>query len=446
MKFLILINEYFNTPLIQYLILCPKDKGKSVQKVLLIIISSILYSTAIFAVDATLKIEKDVEQRARIAVVDGSATQDKRVFNILLSDLKISGHFLADKTHHKGEITSNFISPSLKSSEYVLKYTLTQSSGSKLLVRLFRANDGTQIFKKSYAIPGKSKVPFLIHKAVSDINNVLQYPDISWINRYIVYATYTTPGRSEIKLADYTFNYRKTIVKGGLNLFPKWANKKQRSLYYTSYNGMVPTLYKLDIYTGTKSKVISSEGMMVCSDVSEDGTRLLLTMAPNGQADIYELNLATGTKKRVTKFKGIDVNGRYADNEQKVLFISNRLGYPNVFKKSLNSAATSQVVYHGRNNNACDASGDRIVYASRESHNAFGDNKFNIYLSLASSGDTRPITTTGSNQYPRFSGDGSVVLFLKQQGNRTSIGYTNLASFQSLLFPYNGNKIQSIDW
>ena len=186
--------------------------------------------------------------------------------------------------------------------------------------------------------------------------------------------------------------------------------------------------------------------MLVCSDVSEDGSRLLLTMAPHGQADIYELNMASRSKTRVTKFKGIDVNGRYTDNEKRVLFVSNRLGYANVFKKSIHSAATSQVVYHGRNNNACDASGDKMLYASRESNNAFGDNTFNVYLASASSSSTRPITTTGSNQFPRFSRDGAVVLFLKQQGNRTSVGYTNLASFQSLLFPYNDNKIQSIDW
>ena len=416
------------------------------QKVLFILMSFALYSTSLFAVDATLKIEKDVEQRARIAIVDGSAVQDQRVFNMLLSDFKISGHFLADNTHHVGNIASNFILPALKNNEYILKYALTQANSSKLLIRLFKASNGTQIFKKSYAIPGKAKVPFLIHKAVSDVNKVLNFPDISWINRYIVYATYTTPGMSEISLADYTFNYQKTIVKGGLNLFPKWANVKQRSLYYTSYNGMLPTLFKLDIYSGAKSKVISSEGMLVCSDVSGDGSKLLLTMAPNGQADIYELNLATHSKTRVTKFKGIDVNGRYTDNEQRVLFISNRLGYANVFKKSLRSAATSQVVYHGRNNNACDANGANIVYASRESNNAFRRNTFNIYLSSVSSGSTRPITTTGSNQFPRFSADGSVVLFLKQQNKGTSVGYTNLSSFQSLLFPYNGNKIQSIDW
>jgi len=411
-----------------------------------VVLSMTFFTLNLFGVDATLKIEKDVEQRSRIALMDGSSEQSSKVFDILLSDLKISGHFLPDSTHHIGDLSSNYIIPALKSQEYVIKYSMDQRSSIKLLVRLLKASDGTQIFKKSYAIPKKAKMPFLIHKAISDINNILKYPSISWINRYVAYSVYTTPGRSEIRVADYTFTYKKTIIKGGLNLFPKWADSRQRSLYYTSYKGTLPTLYKLNIYNGTKTKIASSEGMLVCSDVSKNSSKLLLTMAPEGQADIYELDLTTKAKRRVTNFKGIDVNGRYVDDESRIIFISNRLGYANVFKKSIQGGATSQVVYHGRNNNACDAHGDKIVYSSRESNNAFGDNTFNLYLASTGSSDTRPITTTGANQFPRFSTDGSVILFLKQRGRSSSIGYTNLTSHQSLLFPFNDRKVQSIDW
>lgn len=396
--------------------------------------------------DATLKIETDVEHRSRIALVDGSPVKNAQVFKILLSDLKISGHFIPDTTHHEGDVTSNLILPGLKGQEYVLKYSMKQTSGAKLFIRLLKASDGTQVFKKSYAVPARSKMPFLLHKAISDVNNILKYPSISWINRYVVYAIYTTPGRSEIRLADYTMTYKKTIIKGGLNLFPKWADAKQRAIYYTSYKELIPTLYKLNIYNGSKQKIASSQGMMVCSDVSKDGSKILLTMAPEGQADIFEMNVGSKSKRRVTNFKGIDVNGRYIDNESRIVFVSNRLGYPNIFKKSITSAATSQVVYRGRKNNACDAHGNKIVYSSRESNNAFGKNTFNLYLATSGSSSTRPITTTGTNQFPRFSADGSVVLYLKQTGYSTSIGYINLTSSQSLLFPYNGKKIQSIDW
>ena len=405
-----------------------------------------LLTLNLFAVDATLTIEKDVEQRTKIAVEDDSPLPNERAFKIFLSDLKISGHFLADDTHRQGDFTTTVIDPALKSREYLLKFSMSMAQGTKLSVKLFKTANGTMLFKKSYAIGSSAKMPFLIHKAVYDINAVLKYPSIDWINRYVVFARYTTPKHSEIALADYTFTYQKTIIRGGLNLFPKWADSHQRSFYYTSFNGTVPTLYRLNIYTGAKSRVASSEGMMVCSDVSKDGKKVLLTMAPNGQPDIYELNLATGEKTRVTRFNGIDVGGKYAESENSVVFVSNRLGYANIFKKPIHGSAVSQVVYRGRNNNACDAFNNKVVYASRESSSAFGNNTFNIYLTSTDDPASRPLTTTGSNQFPTFSSDGSVVLYLKQLGGRTSAGYINLYSKQSQLFPVNGNRIQAIDW
>lgn len=410
------------------------------------VILFLLLSLNLYAVDATLKIEKDVEQRSRIALVDASPVINKTFFKILQSDLKISGHFLADSTHHKGDLNSNYLLPALKNREYVLKYALSQQTGTKLSIRLLKASDSSEVFKKTYAIPTKNKMPFLAHKAISDINNVLKYPDISWINRYVIFSRYTTPRHSEILLADYTFNYKKVIIKGGLNLFPKWADAEQKNFYYSSYSGLNPTLYKINIYTGKKQKIASSEGMLVCSDVSKDGSKLLLTMAPSGQADIYEHNLATGSKTRITKFNGIDVNGKYVDDESRIVFVSNRLGYANIFKKAIHSSAVSQVVYHGRNNNAVDAHEKKIVYSSRESKKSFGENTFNLYLTSSNGSGTRPLTTTGANQFPRFSTDGSVIQFIKHRGRGSSIGYTNLNSHQSLLFPLSGRKIQSIDW
>jgi len=68
-----------------------------------------------------------------------------------------------------------------------------------------------------------------------------------------------------------------TILKGGFNIFPKWANKAQNAFYYTALDGEKPTLKYVNIKTGELKSIISSDGMMVCSDVSSDGKTLLLT-------------------------------------------------------------------------------------------------------------------------------------------------------------------------
>lgn len=411
-----------------------------------VVIWLFLTTLSLLAVDAKLTIETDVEQRAKVAVLDGSSLPEEAVFKLFVSDLKISGHFLVDETYRAEPFDGGTWDGALKSKEYLVKFRYVQNGGAKLDIRLIKASDGTEIFRKHYAIGSTAKRPFLVHKAVSDINAVLNYPDISWINRYVVFSKYTAPGRSEIVVADYTFAYRKSVIRGGLNLFPKWADAKQHAFYYTSYTHGLPTLYKLNIYTGRRTLVARSQGMLVCSDVSRDGSRLLLTMAPNGQPDIYEYDLRNGQKRRLTTFSGIDVGAKYAEGERSIVFVSNRLGYPNIFKKRIGSAAVTQAVYRGRNNNACDAFEKKVIYASRESNAVFGANTFNIYLTSLEAPETRPLTTTGSNQFPRFSPDGTIVMYIKQRYGASSVGYVNLQTGATMLFPFDGHKLQSIDW
>jgi len=406
----------------------------------------LLMSVWVFAIDASLNIEKDVEARSHIAVVDASKQTNSSVYNIFVADLKISGHFIPSSDRYSEGFDTPIVTPTLKNQEYVLKYKYLQTNGAKLVIRLLRGSDSKEVFKKSYAINNKSKMPFLVHKAVYDINGFLRYPDIGWINRYVIFSRYTTPRHSEIVVADYTFRYKKVIIRGGLNLFPKWASRDQKSFFYTSFNGLYPTLYKLNLYTGAKSKILQSEGMVVCSDINSNASKILVTMAPNSQPDIYEVDLNTKNKYRITKFAGIDVNGKYVDDDKNIVFVSNRLGYANIFKKSIRGNSVSQLVYHGKNNNSVDSYKDKIVYSSRESSNEFGSNNFNIYLTNSNGYQTRAITTTGSNQFPRFNSNGTVIQYIKHTSSGSYIGYSNLNTHLSLLFNLGIKKIQAIDW
>jgi len=185
--------------------------------------------------------------------------------------------------------------------------------------------------------------------------------------------------------------------------------------------------------------------MLVCSDVSDDGKKLLLTMAPNGQPDVYEYTVASKKTVRVTKYSGIDVNAQYmADG--RIAFVSNRLGYPNIFSKKIQTQATEQMVYVGKSNSACTAHDNYIIYKARESSNAFSTNTFNLHLISTKTDFIRRLTVTGINEHPQFSGDGGTVLFVKRYKNQSSIGVIRLNQNKNYLFPLKGGAIQSIDW
>ncbi|SMC09933.1 Tol-Pal system protein TolB [Nitratiruptor tergarcus] len=408
-------------------------------------------AVTLFAADMTLEIVKDVGSKPKIAIEDATldvdGNIDRKFFRLLIGDLEVTAHFNVDQKRNLASMDSSIDYVKYKSKDYLLRYRLFFDDFGKLNVeaKIFSIKDGNTIIAKLYRISDKDRFPFLAHKIIYDLNNALHFPDVSFLKSFVVFAKYTKPKHADIVISDYTLTYQKVVVHGGLNLFPKWADKEQRRFYYTKI-GDKPTLYLVDIYKGTQQKILQSEGMLVCSDVSEDGRKLLLTMAPQMQPDIYEYNTWTKTLNRITTYPGIDVNGNYVENEQRVVFVSDRLGYPTIFAKNIGSRAVERVVYHGRNNSACSTFGDYVVYSSRETDNAFGSNTFNLYLTSTTSDYIRKLTANGVNIFPRFSTDGETILFIKEYGRQSGLGLIRLKYNKSYIYPLRVGKIQSIDW
>lgn len=417
------------------------------KKVLLLL----FYSILLVASDLTLEIVKEVGTKPTVVIEDATVSVDGRIdgklFKLLVGDLEVSAHFTVDHMKNLANFSDRVDYLKYKGKDFLIRYRLYYDDFGKLNLEsdIYNLKSGIKLFHKNYRISDNDRFAFLAHHLIYDFNKAVGFDDVSFLKSFVVFSKYTAPKRADIVISDYTLTYQKTVVHGGLNLFPKWADKEHRSFYYTQIKDK-PTLYLVDIYNGTRQKILSSEGMLVCSDVSEDGRKLLLTMAPNMQPDIYLYDKFTKNLRRITRYPGIDVNGNFVENEQKVVFVSDRLGYPTIFAKKIGSRAVHRVVYHGRNNSACSTFGDYVVYSSRESDNAFGPNTFNLYLVSTTSDYIRRLTANGVNIFPRFAPDGETILFIKEYGRQSGLGVIRLKYNKSYLYPLNVGKIQSIDW
>ena len=417
-----------------------------------VLFTLIILSIFLLAKDLTLEIVKDVGNEPKISIENASVGIDghidRKFFKLLVGDLSASAHFNVDDTENRANFDDAINFAKFKDSPYLLRYALYYDDSGRLAAKMkfFDLGQNKTLLQRSYSISDPARYPFIAHRIVYDLCNTLGYNDVEFLRSFVIFSKYVGPRRADIIVSDYTLTYQKPIVTGGLNLFPKWASKEQRAFYYTSMSEDRPTLYKVDIYKGTRQRIISSQGMLVCSDVSEDGSKLLLTMAPNMQPDIYIYDLSTKALKRVTYYKGIDVNGNFVDGGKSIVFVSDRLGYPTIFAKRINSRAVERLVYHGRNNSACTTHGDYVVYSSRESDNAFGQNTFNLYLISTKSDYIRRLTANGVNIFPRFASDGQTLLFIKEYQRQSGLGVIRLLYNKTYIYPLYTGKIQSIDW
>jgi len=402
-----------------------------------------------YASDATIEVIKKVDSLPNIAVEDASATYDDtfkmRFFKSIVSDLTVISVFNVDRHYRTLSYEASEVAVENKEMDYVLRYKLGKDDADALTIEVKVLVNNEKVFSKNYKIKNKSMYMFISHAIAYDINEFMGQSSVAWMKRKVIFSRVVSPRKSELVIADYTLTYQHTVVKGGFNLFPKWANKAQTEFYYTSLNEKKPTLKHVNIRTGKTKVIKSSDGMMICSDVSKDGNKLLLTMAPKGQPDIYMYNVKSKNLKRITKYGGIDVGAQFMDNKT-IVFVSDRLGNPNIFSKNLESSLVEQMVYYGKSNSACSSHGNYIVYKSRESSNAFDTNTFNLHLISTETDFIRRLTAVGVNEFPRFSIDGDAIIFIKNYKAQSSIGIIRLNHNKNYLFPLKYGKVQSMDW
>lgn len=409
----------------------------------------LLVVTLGFGSDATIEVIKKVESLPSLAVEDSSIsypeTYKLKFFKTLVADLNVISLFNVDRHYRETFYNNTEVVYENKDMDYVLRYKMFEDDKGALNIDVKLLQNDVVVLIKKYKVSNNELYMFVSHTIAYDINDFMGAPSVDWMKRKVIFSKIVRPQESEIVIADYTLSFQRTIVKGGLNVFPKWANDRQNSFYYTSLSGNTPTLKYVDITTGEVYNIISSDGMMVCSDVNKDGSKLLLTMAPKGQPDIYLYNVASKKYRRITRYGGIDVNGQFLSDD-KIAFISDRLGYPNIFSKKIGSALVEQMVYYGNSNSSCSAHNEYIVYKARESSNQFSKNTFNLHLISTKSDFIRRLTATGNNEYPRFSKDGDAIIFIKNYKAQSSIGIIRLNYNKNYLFPLNSGRIQSLDW
>jgi len=399
--------------------------------------------------DATIEVIKKADSLPSLACEDSSLNYEKKFkmtfFKALIADLNVISLFNVDRHYNTVEYSDSNVIVQNKDIDYVLRYKLVEGDNGEFNVRLKLFLRNKVIFKKNYKISNNKIYMFVSHTIAYDINEFMGEPSVSWMKRKVIFARVVANKKTEIVIADYTLAYQHIIIKGGFNTFPKWANNEQNSFYYTSLDGIKPTLKYINTQTGKRKNIASSDGMMICSDVSEDGKRLLLTMAPSGQPDIYLYNVDSKKRKRLTHFGGIDVNAQFM-GKNTIAFVSGRLGYPNIFSKNIDSSQVEQMVYYGKSNSACSTYKDYIVYKARESSNAYSRNTFNLHLISTKTDFIRRLTVTGINEFPRFSKDGDAIIFIKNYKAQSSIGIIRLNHNKNYLFPLKYGRVQSMDW
>lgn len=288
-----------------------------------------------------------------------------------------------------------------------------------LLVRWRLWDDASrQQFAKGSVERPKDEWRKLAHEISNEVVHTLTGEEGIFLTK-ICFIRNLGQGAKELFIADYDgANERQLTFTGTINLSPAFA-PYANEIYFTSFLGGDPALYRVNLENDKVSEVASYPGMVAAPAVSPDGRRIACCLTRDDNAELYVLDLEGRIIKRLTRHWAIDTSPTWSPDGRMIAFSSDRTGAPQVYLMDSDGLDVRRLTFQGNYNDSpvWSAQGDRIIFVSRTKTGRFD------LASIDTSGvDYRLMTQVGHNQNPHFSPDGKHIIFSSDRlGNKHSI-------------------------
>ena len=226
-------------------------------------------------------------------------------------------------------------------------------------------------------------------------------------------------------------NHRHLTSGKELVLTPRFNPTKQE-ITYLSYFKNLPRVYLLNIETGNQEVVGDFPGMTFAPRFSPDGSKIIMSLAKDGNSDIYVMDLKSRVVTRLTTNSAIDTSPSYSPNGKKITFNSDRGG--------------SQQIYvmdnDGRNQKRISNKGGNYatpVWSPRGDLIAFTKNfkgSYAIGVMRTNGEGERLLTENWYQEAPSWSPNGRVLTFYREtpaneagQGHSSTLWSIDLTGF-----------------
>lgn len=226
----------------------------------------------------------------------------------------------------------------------------------------------------------------------------------------------TQPGNKELFLMDWDgYNPRQLTSNHSINISPD-ISPDGREIIFTSYKRGNPDLYKRALSSTVEVPVSHRPGLNITGAWSPDGSKIALALSKDGNTEIYTVARDGSAPNRLTVSHAANVSPAWSPDGKKIAFVSDRLGKPQIFTMDALGGNLQRFPISGGYivNPAWSPKGDKLAYARM----AGG---FQIFVANADGSNELQLTTEGSNERPRWSPDGRLIVFSSKRGGQEAL-------------------------
>ncbi len=257
--------------------------------------------------------------------------------------------------------------------------------------------------------------------------------------RIVYVAEKGPPDRREKRLAimDQDGDNNRFLTDGSyLVLTPRFSPRRQE-ITYLSYYRNKPRVYIYNIDTGRQEVLGDFPGMTYAPRFSPEGDRMIMSLAQSGNSEIYSMDLRTRVIRRLTRNPAIDTSPCYSPDSKRIVFNSDRGGTQQLYVMNADGSDQRRISF-GKGRYATPVwspRGDLIAFTK------FRNGKFHIGVMHPDGSGERLLTTSFLDEAPTWSPNGRVLMYFRQQRNKSD-GVAGRVRLRSIdLTGYNEREI-----
>ncbi|MCX7792945.1 MAG: hypothetical protein N2257_00850 [Thermodesulfovibrionales bacterium] len=339
---------------------------------------------------------------------DSSLKKESReLYSIIANDLVYTGLFSSIDERLFLEPSQAFFKPENwkpLGADAVVKVRISLTDKIlKAVLSLYDVHEGLQIMKKEYS--GEiTLLRSLGHAIARDVYKKFTDRDPPFEAKILYVGM--VDGKKSLFVMDWDgARLRRLGITAETIISPCWF-EEERLLAYTMREGKKWSIKVVDFNSMMQKTVFESQSLAIAGDFLDRKT-LLLTHTESDNQDIFILDTETGKTKKLITGYGIDIDPAISPRKDKLLFVSDRSGSPQIYIAELSGYNIKRLTYRGNYNTSArwSPSGDSFIYVGTV------NGKNQIFLQRFDSSEPVQLTDRGNNEEPSFSPDGRYITF-----------------------------------
>ncbi|MEI7694310.1 MAG: Tol-Pal system beta propeller repeat protein TolB [Chlorobium sp.] len=339
--------------------------------------------------------------------------------------------------HVKGKSGIDFRELGLTAAEVYAGGTVTLQAGAVTLsMKVYEIASSKLLFSKTY---GGNEAQFrtLGHAFCADLVERLTGRRSAFGSKIVFVST--TTGFKEIYQCDFDGQGVEQLTHSRTISLTPALSPDGKYLAYTDYSTGRPALYIRNLHDGTTATAGKS-GISI-DPAWRNNSELATTLSFEGDQEIYLFKSNGALYRRVTKSSGIDLSPTFSPDGNKMAFVSERHGRPQIFIQDLLSGEVKRLTFNGEYNTqpSWSPAGDKIAYTTCENNG-----EFNIFAIGSDGSGLRQLTlNSGKNESPSWSPDGELIVFTSsREGGKKLYTMSSTGKNQRRLLLMKGEQMQ----